>query len=318
VLYWLKEYKKLHDGASMPGIDAVATVVPTGDPQHPHQYITVVKSPSQYIYDPSIGIVARGEAVEADSKPLEPTIYEQFQGIAQEGSTKVTNVDKTIAEYQKDIARLDREYRVNFDIMSDKELRANREKKIRLENQIKEVTNKHDQAEKVKQDLEEGQGLLVDAPEQWYKWTLEKKQRLIKLATESITLDQIAEGWFSLKIEWSPYLGFNFVDTAYIWHQSGRGSSWSGEENEILRKYYPIEPRDTIVARMPNRTWGSICTQAGVLKIARIRRVHDQPINMNMSIIDKQVLDTYKLTLDEPDKRVWWQVASKINEGNYS
>ncbi|HEX4207841.1 MAG TPA: hypothetical protein VHZ51_27315 [Ktedonobacteraceae bacterium] len=74
--------------------------------------------------------------VEAENKPLEPTIYEQFRVLAQEGSTTVTNIDKTIAEYRQGIADLDKDYRINFGIESEEYLRRNRIKKKKLENSI--------------------------------------------------------------------------------------------------------------------------------------------------------------------------------------
>lgn len=277
-----------------------------------------MRDPSQFEYNPSIGIVALDETIRGESKPIEPTIYDQFKMLAQEGSTKATNIEGTVAKYKQGIARLDREYRVNFDNLSDKELQENRQKRNRLQKNIEEVTRKHEQAEKARRDLEEGQGLLCEAPTCWYTWSLEERQRLIRLATESITLDQVAEGWFSLTIVWSQYLGFNFVDTAYIWREKGRGPSWSEEENELLRKYYPTAPRDILLKRLPGRTWGSMRTQASILKLTRQRRVHDQPINMNMSAVDEHVLDTYGLDLDEPGKRLWWHCASKDNDGTYS
>jgi hypothetical protein len=261
--------------------------------------------------------MARKVAIETESMPLEPTIYEQFQGIAKEGSIKVTNIDKTIAEYRQGIADLDKDYRINFGIESEEYLRRNRIKKKKLENSIEEIKKKHEQEEKARQELEEGRGLLCDAPEQWHKWALEKKQRLIRLATQSITLDQISEGWFSLKIEWSPYLGFNFVDTAYIWREKS-GMRWTEEESQVLRDHYPTALRSWLQERLPYRTWPSIRVQAGDLNVHRLRIPTDINLPDYMSINDRRILDTYGLPLDEPGKRVWWHCVSSANGNNSS
>ena len=75
---------------------------------------------------------------------LHETIADSFQAVQEQEETKLTTVDNTIDELERGIARLEREYSVTFDMMSDKEIRENRASKARLMKRLDDVKKRQE------------------------------------------------------------------------------------------------------------------------------------------------------------------------------
>src|SRR5260370_22008941 len=55
----------------------------------------------------------------------------------------------------------------------------------------------------------------------------------------------------------------------YILQRTGKGESWTEEENTILHRLYPFADREMILTALPARSWSAISNQALDLQIGR-------------------------------------------------
>lgn len=79
----------------------------------------------------------------------------------------------------------------------------------------------------------------------------------------------VSPHWLRLAIDWLDAVCPR-LDIAYIWKASpGRSGSFSPEEKEIIRQYYPRADYMEILKLLPNRTWQSIQGQAGLMQVRR-------------------------------------------------
>ncbi len=113
-----------------------------------------------------------------------------------------------------------------------------------------------------KEDMRDVHTLVQDARTIWPTLSLERQRRYIRLTTQSIELDVLAEGWLILFVRWSPYMGYDATDVAIIWRQRGAGKVWTETENSILERSYSTASRGWILDQLPSRSWESIRAQA--------------------------------------------------------
>jgi DNA invertase Pin-like site-specific DNA recombinase len=246
--------------------------------------------------------------------------YFQLLAMQQEPVAQLTSVDDDIEETKRTIARLERDYKVNFDLMTDKELRENRESRIRLAKKLTDLERKQAEENATLEDMRDVGELLQDAYTVWSEWKMEKKQRFVRLVTESIILKEITEDWFTLTITWAPFLMIQEIDMAYIWRQNGgTASAWTEEEDQIIRDYYGTASKKWLLEQLPKRSWRAIVTHSnrkGVDEDATLRRhrqVSDTDLPDWMCLEDKQVMDEHGLVLDTPERRVWWVSIALTN-----
>jgi len=238
--------------------------------------------------------------------------YFQLLAMQQEDeSVQISSVSASIAETKQTLARLQREHDVEFDLMSDKELRENKEARIRLAKRLADLEQEQAEEDATLQGLQDVGELLQDVYTVWSKWKPEKKQRFIRMATESIELDEIAEGWLTLTIHWAPFLMIHEIDVAFLRRQNGgTAQSWTTEEEQIIRTHYPTASRKWILEQLPNRGWAAIMIRAYRMGLNRQKQPSDIDIPDWMCIMDKQAMDTNGLVLSTPDQCVWWTSLS--------
>src|SRR5260370_2312956 len=190
--------------------------------------------------------------------------------------TALVSVHESIAQARKELARVNREHDVNFDLMTNKELRENRIARNELLRQIEELENKVREAETAKQDLCEVQCLLCDAGKTWADLSLEKKRRYIKIITSGVWLNAYKPGWLRLDVIWSPIMGLFDDNRCIIWQQSS-SKVWSEEEIALLMANYSSQSRACLINTLPYRSWRAIRTQAYRLKVQRgnLRETYD-------------------------------------------
>jgi hypothetical protein len=54
--------------------------------------------------------------------------------------------------------------------------------------------------------------------------------------------------------------------------------SWREEEDEIIRKMYPVSPKEEILKALPNRSWRTVIQRASQLRITRLELARMQDI----------------------------------------
>ncbi len=157
--------------------------------------------------------------------------------------------------------------------------------------------------------------LLFGASIGWSGLTFGKKQRFIRLSTQSITLREASTHFMELAIVWKgPYAR---TDVGYIWRRRGNGGLYSDEEDTILRELYPVADRAAILDRLPHRSWSGILVQAGrELGLTRNRSCgNSSSLHIDLSRNDYAICARLGLQYDGnwPDKLTWWITPSDGN-----
>ncbi len=124
-------------------------------------------------------------------------------------------------------------------MMDDNELRETYAKKARLVRRQAELEKAQEQKARLEREREQAKDDMQGAAQKWEGWDLEKRRQFIRMVTEYITLEEIADGWLRLTLVWSPIMGFVYpmedtmraVDVAYLWRTAG--SEWNTEEVDV-------------------------------------------------------------------------------------
>jgi hypothetical protein len=233
---------------------------------------------------------------------------EQLEG---EKPTLITQLKASIAETNAKIADKERKLDVAGNVMSDKDLQDTYAALKRLRLNLATMEKKLDQ---IAQEEGERQQAKKELPEIYAKWSsmnIEAKQRLIRVATSQITLDSILPGWLKLTIEWSPLLGGNLIDEAYIWNPNGSDTAWSEEEKHILQEYYLTASRQQLLELLPRRSWIAINSKGRLSGIKRPWSKADLERSVKselISLVEWNFIQEYDLPAEELlDKRVYWR-----------
>jgi hypothetical protein len=185
--------------------------------------------------------------------------------------------------------------------MDDTELRETYAKKARLLKRRVELEHAQEQADCLAREQEQAKDDIQTAGDTWAGWSLEKKRQFIRLVTEQVTLEEIANGWLRLTVVWSPIMGFitpmesaiRAVDVAYIWRQAG--TVWSEDEMDTLRMHGLSASRNELLHMLPSRSWKAILNKAERLGIDRPVTSSDTGIPVDTSLSDIHVLTEFNL-----------------------
>ncbi len=239
------------------------------------------------------------------------TLVEEVDQTEQQPSKLQSDLDDVVSE----IARIERALRVASKRMDDETLEQNyatlasmKQRKARLETAIEQEGQLREKMEQAKRDI-------PTAARKWEKWPLERRRTFVHLATESITLEEVADGWLRLTVVWCPLICSD-VDVAYIW-RTHSGSHWTEEDKQTIRDLYPTTPRMSILRLFPHRSWGSIRQVAQRLGVPRPIREPRSDLPVNMSLTDVRIAEEFGLSLDAterhtkgPDMRAWWNKST--------
>jgi hypothetical protein len=238
-------------------------------------------------------------------------------GIVEQVEPTKTTVQSDLDLTNQELARVERALRTSADMMDDTELRETYAKKTRLLKRRAELEHAQEQEECLAREREQARDDIQSAGDKWASWTLEKKRQFIRLVTESVTLEEIANGWLRLTVVWSPIMGFVYptesstraVDVAYVWRQAG--NVWSEDEIDTLRVHHPSATRNELLHMLPSRSWKSILNKAKRLGVDRPVTSSDTEIPVDTSLSDIHVLTEFKLDR----KPVQW-VRDYLSNGN--
>lgn len=248
-----------------------------------------------------------------------PTTFmrEQFEAVPE--TTKLSTRETTRAELQHTIAQLEREYTLTFDLMTDEEVRKNREARMRLVRRVEALDTAEQAEAEAEQDAQEAATLLRSGTmrEQWKKWKVEKKRTFLRIVTQEIMLEEVADNWLQLRIVWhkvmTPEQQVNVIDTAYILRRNACLTPWSEEEKEIMRAEYPTGKRLELQNLLPRRSWESIRQQAYRQKLLRQTRDFGVAMREDITMNDVRFMESHNLEWNE--SRLWWStVTQRVEE----
>jgi len=196
-------------------------------------------------------------------------------------------------------------------MLTDKEKTTYNEKLAGLraqEQQLLEAQEHATQAD-LKKDFEELEDLLADIPGRLDSSTMLRKQKLAKLITESVTIEEVSVHWLRLTVLWRGPLAHR-PDVCLIWRQRGRRSEeWKPEEDAYIKANYPDGDKLTMLEALPSRSWNMIYQRALTLGVHRnVNTFNTMP--QNVTVEDLNVI---------PDREMAMQiVVEAAKRGNRS
>lgn len=148
-------------------------------------------------------------------------------------------------------------------------------------------------------DLDELSDVLADVPSRLDSASQEQKQRLARLVTESVTIEELSPHWLRLTVVWRGPIA-DRPDVCLIWCQRGRHSDpWTAEEDEYIRATYPTGDKWTMLQALPNRSWNMIYKRANKLGIYRVIVGDSDEIPYNVCMDDLAVIPDPELALEK-------------------
>ncbi len=242
------------------------------------------------------------------------TLQERLKEIRSERAQELVSVDAQIVEVRQQIAKWERSKRIaQEEGYEDGEREAVRELKSKTAI-LRELQLKQETAEVEDGELMELLDLLFGASLGWDALDWQKKQRFIRLSTESITLSEVSTHFLKLEIDWTGPYGRS--DVGFIWRKLGYLGSYSDEERGILRELYPVAERSTILEQLPYRCWQGITAYASRAGLSRPHTfINDSGLHKEVSRSDADVLELVGIECEEtwPDCCTWWVASSDDN-----
>ncbi len=257
-----------------------------------------------------------------DKTWLDRAPYQAMRGIEQ--TTQPGNtIEVDLSLTKQELAKVERALRTSADVMADGVLRETYAKQDRLLKRIAGLEQALEHRDSLERELKQACSDLEQASEKWGCWSIEKRRQFIRLVTDSITLEEIADGWLRLSLVWSPIMGFilplesstRASDVAYIWRSNG--SLWTQEARDTLREQYSTATRGELQRMFPTRSYNAIAIKAASLGLSRPTTSHyDIALTRDTSLSDQAIVSEYML---EPGKRVQWQrgiIHSELANGD--
>jgi hypothetical protein len=176
------------------------------------------------------------------------------------------------------------------------------------EQQLLEAQEQADQTD-LKKDFQELEDLLADIPGKLSGSTMVRKQKLAKLITESVTIEEVSVHWLRFTVLWRGPLA-NRPDVCLIWRQRGkRSEEWTAEEDAYIEAHYPEGDKLMMLEALPSRSWNMIYQRALTLGVRR--RVNTlNTIPQNVTIEDLNII---------PDRAMAMElIAEAAKRGNRS
>lgn len=138
-------------------------------------------------------------------------------------------------------------------------------------------------------ELLEYHSLVEKLAPHWDTLLFEDRKMLVEALTECVYLDSMSPHWMRVIIQWRDLEWGR--DAGLIWRTYGSSPNWAEWENDILQKYYAVDDRASLLARLPDRSWSAILFQGNVLKLHRsTQSVNNSPIPKNLSYRDWQFM----------------------------
>jgi DNA invertase Pin-like site-specific DNA recombinase len=157
----------------------------------------------------------------------------------------------------------------------------------------------------LKEDFQELADVLADIPGTLDGCTMERKQKLARLITESVVIEDVSVHWLRLTVFWRGPLAAR-PDVCFIWCQRGRRhvERWSDEEDQYVAANYAEGDKWTILEHFPEKTWNMIRDRSRVLGVHR-QVSHGVPISDNVTMSDLQVI---------PDRAIALHILEEVSQ----
>lgn len=109
---------------------------------------------------------------------------------------------------------------------------------LRAQEQALLETQEQAQQTNLKVDYQELADLLADIPGKLDDCLMERKQKLARLITESVTIEEVSVHWLRLTVSWRGSLA-NRPEVCLIWRQRGkRSEDWTAEGDKYIKAWF--------------------------------------------------------------------------------
>jgi DNA invertase Pin-like site-specific DNA recombinase len=225
--------------------------------------------------------------IETSITELEEAHAEKAVSIKDQLTQVRLKIEKTRAVLHDKILTLEEDDKKEF----NKTLKGLRE----LEKELLEAQEQATQAD-LKADYEELSDLLADIPGKLDACSMAHKQKLARLITEDIMIEEISVHWLRFTVIWRGPLAIR-PDVCFIWRQRGRRSNeWTPEEDEYIKANYPTGDKWTMLEALPRRSWNMIYQRALTLGAHRDMYVNESIPN-NITVDDLNVIPDRELAM---------------------
>jgi DNA invertase Pin-like site-specific DNA recombinase/F0F1-type ATP synthase membrane subunit b/b' len=227
------------------------------------------------------------EHIEASINKLEEKHAESIVSIEDHLAQTQLEIQKTLATLNDRILTLDDKSKNDYNTKLAG-LRAREEELLKAQEQASQ--------EDLKADYQELSDLLADIPGKLDGCSMAHKQKLARLITESITIEEISVHWLRFTVVWRGPIAVR-PDVCLIWRQRGRRSDeWTPEEDEYIKANYPTGDKWMMLAALPRRSWNMIYQRALVLGVHRSIYVQEG-IPSNITVDDLNVIPDIDVAL---------------------
>ncbi len=202
-------------------------------------------------------------------------------------------------EYRQFLAEENRKYKRLFDSINDqlKQIDIQQEnildefiaaraemKRLSMEDEnaplLKKLRKRFDDLELPKQELIQKRGRLQESIayrtieqyedfqteltklyQEWDTKPFSEKKEFINVLVKRAVLDMVSTHWIRLTVCWlHPHWPSEEI---YLHRTRGCVTLWTEEERAVLRKYYPADARENILALLSHKSWRAIKAEAG-------------------------------------------------------
>jgi hypothetical protein len=239
------------------------------------------------------------------------TIEQSIQSLEEQHIEETVSLDDQLANVRLEIEKTLAFLHDEILTLTPKEKAKFNQSLAGLRDQEQALLDAQEQAQQtyLKADYLELADLLADIPGKLDGSTMVRKQKLAKLITESVTIEEVSVHWLRLTVLWRGPLA-NRPDVCLIWRQRGkRSEEWKPEEDEYIKANYPDGDKLSMLEALPSRSWNIIYQRALTLGVhRRVNTFNTFP--QNVTIEDLNVI---------PDREMALQLVSEAaKRGNRS
>ena len=159
--------------------------------------------------------------------------------------------------------------------------------------------------------IENFYGVLSHLRAEFNRKAPQTKKDIIRKLVESVEVSAISAHLYTLRITWIRPLSSYRDDVALLWRsdptRDNGKSSWSEEEERMLKTLYPSSQQLEIMQAIPNKTPGQIKKRASELEIRRDYVItNSQHTRYHWTVRYKDLEEVSKFTSSEEEKAFLW------------
>jgi hypothetical protein len=240
----------------------------------------------------------RAKALAIADQHIAQTIEQSILGLEEQHIEEIVSIEDQLLNVRLEIKKTLAFLHDEILTLTPKEKTEYNKTLAGLRDQEQALLEAQEQAEQtdLKKDFQELADLLADIPGQLDGCTMERKQKLARLITESVTIEEISVHWLRFTVLWRGPLA-NRPDVCLIWRQRGkRSEEWRMEEDEYIKVNYPDGDKWTMLEALPSRTWNMIFQRALALGVNRNVNTLN-PIPQNVTIEDLDIIPDREMAL---------------------